>query len=248
MWSRHSRRIEPMSLSTYAFCQGERNAIGRSRMPMAHRRRTKISPYEVPIPNEVSRRVVPWESLGDLARDPLRSRVSRHAKRQPNSSSMPYDDKTIEDPERDRWKDKKVDRRDAVGMVAQKRAPALRWWLRVAGHMPSDCRLSDLEAELEQFTMNAWGAPKRVRTAHLANERAQFSQDLRSANMVARSPAPIRLKPSAVPANDRFRPDNGNRAKDRGEPAIETNKQKTIGIVEVRSFRCLPAKHIDLLP
>ena len=40
---------------------------------------------------------------------------------------MPYDDKTIEDPERDRRKDKKVDRCDAVGMVAQKRAPALRW-------------------------------------------------------------------------------------------------------------------------
>jgi branched-chain amino acid transport system substrate-binding protein len=28
----------------------------------------------------------------------------------------------------------------------------------------------------------------------------------------------------------------------------EPNKQKTIGIVEVRSFRCPPAKHIDLLP
>jgi hypothetical protein len=28
---------------------------------------------------------------------------------------MPYDDKTIEDPERNRWQDKKVDRRDAVG-------------------------------------------------------------------------------------------------------------------------------------
>jgi hypothetical protein len=29
---------------------------------------------------------------------------------------------------------------------------------------------------------------------------------------------------------------------------IKPNKQKTIGIVEVRSFRCPPAKHIDLLP
>src|SRR5450756_157582 len=47
MWSRHSRRIEPMSLSTYAFCQGDRNAIGRSRMPMARRRCTKTGPYEV---------------------------------------------------------------------------------------------------------------------------------------------------------------------------------------------------------
>jgi hypothetical protein len=47
-----------------------------------------------------------------------------------------------------RWKDKKVDRRDAVGMVAQKCAPALRWWPRVAAHI-----------ELEQFTMNVWGCP-----------------------------------------------------------------------------------------
>src|SRR5665811_603354 len=58
---------------------------------------------------------------------------------------------------------------------------------------------------------------------------------------------PIRSKPSAVPANDRLRPDNRNRAKDAGEPVIKPNKQKTIGIVEVRSFRCPPAKHIDLL-
>jgi hypothetical protein len=35
-----------MSLSTYAFCHGDRGAIGRSRMPMARRRRTKTGPYE----------------------------------------------------------------------------------------------------------------------------------------------------------------------------------------------------------
>ena len=98
---------------------------------------------------------------------------------------MPYDDKTIEDLERDRWQDKKVDRSDAVGMVAEKRSPALRWWPRVAAHIPSNRRLSDLEAELEQFTMNVWRAPEWVRAAHLANERAQLSRDLRSANTAA---------------------------------------------------------------
>ena len=87
----------------------------------------------------------------------------------------------------------------------------------MAAHISSDCRLSDLEAELEQFTVNVRGAPERVRPAHLANERAQLSRDLRSANMVARSPAPIRPKPSAVLANDCCRPDNRNRAKDGGE-------------------------------
>src|ERR1700688_4015462 len=42
----------------------------------------------VSIPNEISRRVVPWERLGDLARDPLRRWVCRHAKRHPKSSSV----------------------------------------------------------------------------------------------------------------------------------------------------------------
>src|ERR1022692_3934961 len=96
--------------------------------------------------------------------------------------------------------------------------------------------------------MNAWCAPERVGATHLANERAQLSRDLRSANTVARPPAPIRSEAGAVPANDRFRPDNRNRAQDAGKPAIEPNEQKTVDIVEVRSFRCPPAKHIDLLP
>ena len=32
-WSRHSHRIEPITRSAYAFCQGERGAITASRMP-----------------------------------------------------------------------------------------------------------------------------------------------------------------------------------------------------------------------
>jgi hypothetical protein len=102
----------------------------------------------------------------------------------------------------DRRQDKEIDRRDAVDVIAEKRPPALRRRPRVAAHVPSDRRLGDLEAELEQLTMNTRRAPKCVRTAHLANERAQLSRDLRSANTVAGSPAPIRPKPSTVPAND----------------------------------------------
>jgi hypothetical protein len=171
-----------------------------------------------------------------------------HTKRHPVPSSVTKDDKAIKSLERDRWQDKKVDRRNAIRMIVQKGPPALRRWQPAAAHIPSDCRLSDLEAELEQFTMNAWGAPERVRPAHLGNERAQLSRDLRSANTVARSPAPIHSISGAVPANDRLRPDNRNRAQNGGKPAIEPNEQKPIGIVEVRSFRGPPAKHIDLLP
>src|SRR6202790_2438472 len=96
--------------------------------------------------------------------------------------------------------------------------------------------------------MNTRRAPKCVRTAHLANERPQLSRDLRSANPIAGSPAPIRPKPCTVPANDGLWPDNRNHLKEGRKPAIEPNKQKTIRIVEVRSLRRSPAKHIDLLP
>ncbi len=195
----------------------------------------------VSIPNEISRRVVPRERLGDLARDPLRGWVCRHAKRHPKSSSVAHNDKTIQNLECDRRQDKKVDRRDAVYVIAEKRPPALRRWSRVAAHVPSDRRLGDLEAELEQLTMNTRRAPKCVRTAHLANERAQLSRNLRSANTVAGSPAPIRPKPGTVPANDGLRPDNRNHLKDGRKP-------ETIRIAEVRSLRRSPAKYIDLLP
>ena len=37
IWSRHSRRIDPISLSQYPFCHGDRGAVGRSRIPIARR-------------------------------------------------------------------------------------------------------------------------------------------------------------------------------------------------------------------
>ena len=86
------------------------------------------------------------ERLGDLARDPLRGWVCPHAKRHPKSSSVAHNDKTIQNLECD--------------VIAEKRPPALRRWPRVAAHVPSDRRLGDLEAELEQLTMNARRAPK----------------------------------------------------------------------------------------
>src|ERR1700686_1363913 len=178
----------------------------------------------VSIPNKISRGVVPRERLGDLARDPFRGWVCRHAKRHPKPSSVAHNDKTIQNLEGDRRQDKEVDRRDAVDVIAEKRPPALRRWPRMAAHVPSDRRLGDLEAELEQLTVNTRRAPQCVRTAHLANERAQLSRDHRSANTVAGSPAPIHPKPGTVPANDGLRPDDRNHLKDGRKPAREPNK------------------------
>jgi hypothetical protein len=41
MWSKHSRRTDPISRSAKPFCRGEAGAIGLSRMPMARSRRAQ---------------------------------------------------------------------------------------------------------------------------------------------------------------------------------------------------------------
>src|SRR5260221_11142948 len=43
-WSVHSRRIEPIKRSAYPFCQGERNDVGRSRIPIARTRALNATP------------------------------------------------------------------------------------------------------------------------------------------------------------------------------------------------------------
>jgi hypothetical protein len=50
-----------------------------------------------------------------------------------------------------------------------------------------------------------------------------------------------------MPADDHLRSKNCNRAEDGGEPAVEPNQQKAIGIAELWSLRYLPAKHVELL-
>jgi hypothetical protein len=45
-WSRHSRRIEPITRSTQAFCHGERDAVTTSVIPIAATRLLKTEPYE----------------------------------------------------------------------------------------------------------------------------------------------------------------------------------------------------------
>src|ERR1700737_2325003 len=157
MWSRHSRRTEPMSLSTYAFCQGDRGAIGWSRMPIARIRCRKTGPYEVSRSRMRSRGAWSHGNASVTWRE-IHSAVGFAVTPNDTQSRRPWR-KTIQNLECDRRQDKEVDRRDAVDVIAEKRPPALRRWPRVAAHVPSDRRLGDLEAELEQLTMNTRRAP-----------------------------------------------------------------------------------------
>src|SRR5215468_6774394 len=51
------------------------------------------------------------------------------------------------------------------------------------------------------------------------------------------SPAPVRLEPRAMPADDRLWAENRNRAEDGREPTIEPNKQKAKLVAEILVLR-----------
>jgi hypothetical protein len=76
-----------MNLSAWPFCQGERAAVGRSRIPIANTRRTKASPYAVAITDEISWRLLPAERFSQLLRDPMGVRMGGHAQPQQLSTA-----------------------------------------------------------------------------------------------------------------------------------------------------------------
>jgi hypothetical protein len=82
-----------------------------------------------------------------------------HRKPEQLSTSVTHNDKRKQALERQGWNHAEIDRRDCVRMVAQECPPVLGWRSPVPDHVLGDRRLGDLEPELEQFTMDAWGDP-----------------------------------------------------------------------------------------
>src|ERR1700692_789123 len=67
---------------------------------------------------------------------------------------MPHNQQAVEQTKRDCRHHEQIHRRDAVGMIAKERPPALGWRLSSLGHVLGHARLSDIDAELEEFSMD----------------------------------------------------------------------------------------------
>src|SRR5580704_1478578 len=67
---------------------------------------------------------------------------------------------------------RRTDPCDAVGMIAKERPPALGWRVSSPDHVLGHARLSDIDAELEEFSMDPRRSPQRIGNAHLADKLA----------------------------------------------------------------------------
>src|SRR6267142_1981248 len=108
----------------------------------------------IPVTDQVAGSLFPTACFRELICDPFCSGVSCDAKPQNLSSAVPHDQQSIEQAKRDRRHDEQIHRRDAVGMVMKKRLPALRRWPSSLHHILGHAGLSDIDADLEEFSMD----------------------------------------------------------------------------------------------
>ena len=113
----------------------------------------------VPIADEMARRLVPRESLGDLTCDPLGRGMVRHVGPNQMSAIHANNDEGIEQIEAYGRNNKQIHRGDVGCMIAEKCAPSLTGRPASFDHVFSHRRLRDLEPELQQLAMDARRAP-----------------------------------------------------------------------------------------
>jgi hypothetical protein len=87
-----------------------------------------------------------------------------------SSSVMSEDDQGIEKLECRRCNNEHVDRRNVGQVVVQKATPGRGGDFGPPRQVSPDRGLADLDAELEQFTVDAGCAPERVGQAHPADQ------------------------------------------------------------------------------
>src|SRR5712675_684942 len=110
-----------------------------------------ISP--VPVTNEIARSLFPPACFRDLICDPFCGWMRCDAKPQNMSPAVPHDQRSIEQAKRDCRHDEHVHRSNSISVIAEECPPALGRRVSSPGHVLGHAGLSDIDAELEEFSM-----------------------------------------------------------------------------------------------
>ena len=182
-----------------------------------------IAKDPIAVPQQVAWELLKGKCLPQLLSRPLRGRVGGHIEVQDATPVMGQHQKHVKDLETDRGHCEEVDRDQLLGMIVQKCAPSLRRRFAAAHHVFADAALTDVDAELEQLTRDPWCTPTGILSAHLADQISDLTGNDRSSRLaVPYFPGPENTKALAMPGQDRFGLDDGQRrapsAPDVGEP------------------------------
>src|SRR3954453_6998152 len=132
-------------------------------------------------------------------------------------------------------------------MIEEERSPALRRRAPASGHVLGYRGLAYVDAELEEFSMDARSAPERICQAQLADQLPNFERHLGPADSSWRFPAPEHAKTSAMPAQNRLRLDDREGIQNMRRDPIQTDENQAIEGAQDRSLRRPSVQNIQLM-
>src|SRR5204862_5029282 len=162
----------------------------------------------IPIPDQVARSLIPREYFCDLTCDPVRGRIRCGVDPDKVPAGQPNDDEDIEQIAPNGRNNEQVHGADVRCVVTQEGPPSLGRGAASLDHVLRDARLSDLETELEQLTMDARRSPQRIFRAYPPDQRAQIRGDLRPTSERAGFPTPIPTEAGPMPTYEGLGPDD----------------------------------------
>src|SRR6267154_5271961 len=240
------RANQPLGMPILPGC-ARRNRV----IPDAHRRNAPLEGTTVAgvaVADQMGRRLVPRKGLGNLARDPLRRRMVGHAQQDQTPSFMPQDHQDKQQPKVDCRDYKEVHGPDPRRMVTQERLPCLARSGSTLGHVLGNRRLSDLDPELQQFTMNTRRAPERVLHAQPPDQAAHLNRNSGPAAARTRLPSPIKPKARPMPTQRSVRLDDRDGAPQRRKQPPQPDKKQPVSGRQPGLRGSLSTKHVQLMP
>src|SRR3954471_18191565 len=191
----------------------------------------------VPVAQQITWCRVPGKGLPELMSRPCGGRMRSHGKVQNATAIVGQHQEHIQDLKADRRHRKEIHRHQALDMIVEKCPPSWRRWSSAAEHVFADAGFAHIEAQLEQFTMDARRTPERILTAHRPNQSTDLlGHDGTPRLALPNFPSPKEAKALPMPAED----GRGLDEKETGPPMVpdlaQPSPQESIGRGEFRSL------------
>jgi hypothetical protein len=139
----------------------------------------------VAIAKEIRRCAVIGESLHDLLRGPVGGGMLGHVEVDDASAMVNQHDENEEDAQARRGDREEIEGDQIPDMVNEECSPGLRRPRTPLRHEPRDGALGHVDAELQEFAMDARRAPQGVRGGHTEDQSLDLSLNLRATSVRA---------------------------------------------------------------
>ena len=147
-----------------------------------------------------------WKRFHDLLGCPSGGGMLGHVKVHDFATVMTEDYEHIESTKRSCRDGEEIHRGQVRCVIFEKSPPSRRRRFWRTGHVFRNRGLRDLNAQLEQFSVDSWSAPSSVSRLHFIDEISYFAIDRRSAYAPEPTfPTPIVPKACSVPTHDGIR-------------------------------------------